>query len=89
MSVISIYQLAQAKLSIECVRADHNLLLIVGHANLLSSLFTRLTDLGDDTQRFDEELTLKTEADGRDTNPKSILAIGKRSTPTEQGHVAV
>jgi hypothetical protein len=64
------------------VYCNQNLLLIVGHANLLSSLFTRLAYLEDKTQRFDKDsTTLKTKADGWDTNPKPVLAIGKRITP--------
>jgi hypothetical protein len=35
MRIVSIYELAQTKLSTEFVEADHNLLLIVGHTNLL------------------------------------------------------
>jgi hypothetical protein len=53
MSVNNLWQLAQFKLDTECMRADHNLLYVVGHANLLHSL----ADLGDEqTQRFEREL---------------------------------
>lgn len=48
------WQLAQFQLNMERMRADHNLLLVVGHANLLHFL----ADLGDEqTQRFEKELT--------------------------------
>jgi hypothetical protein len=44
-----LWQLAQLQLNMERMRADHNLLLVVGHANLLHFL----ADLGDEqTQRF-------------------------------------
>jgi len=88
MRVVGIYELAQIKLSIECVQADHKLLLIVGHTNLLSSLLIQLGDLDleDETQRFDEELTsLKLEEDERETNSKPSLVIGKRNTPIKRG----
>jgi hypothetical protein len=76
MRIVSIYQIAQTKLSTECDQAGHNLRLVVGHTNLLNSLLTRLTDLDDETQRFLEELTtLKTEKDGCNTNSKPISAI--------------
>jgi hypothetical protein len=55
MSVNNLWQLAQLKLDTECMRADHNLLHVVGHANLLHSL----ADLGDEqTQRFEGELAV-------------------------------
>lgn len=83
--ILGIYQLALAKLS-KCAQADdHNLLLIVGHLNLLDSLVTRLVDLGDEMQRFDEELTtLKTKEDGCDTICNPVVAIGKRKTPLKR-----
>jgi hypothetical protein len=84
MRIISIYQIARTKLSTECGRANHKLLLVVGHANLLDSLRIRLTDLDNKTQKFDEELTtLKTEDDGCDMNSKPILATSKRNTPAK------
>jgi hypothetical protein len=86
--IVGIYELAQIKLSTECVQADHNLLLIVGHTNLLDSLLIHLGDLDseDETQRFHEELTsLKTEEDERETNSKSSLVIGKRNTSIKRG----
>jgi hypothetical protein len=53
MSVNSLFQLAQFKLYTECMRADHKLLLVVGHANLLYSL----SNSGEEqTQRFETEL---------------------------------
>ena len=88
MRIISIYELAQIKLSSECVQADHNLLLVVGHTNLLDSLRLHLgyLDLEDDIQRFDEELTgLKMKEDNRETNSKPSMVIGKRNTPTKRG----
>jgi hypothetical protein len=54
MSVNGLRQLAQFKLAMECMQADHNLLFVVGHANLLHSL----ANLGDDQiQRLERELT--------------------------------
>jgi hypothetical protein len=54
----SLWQLAQFQLNTECMRADHNLLLVVGHANLLHFL----ADLGDEqTQRFEKELAASNE----------------------------
>jgi hypothetical protein len=82
MKIVSIYGLAQTKLSTEFVQADHNLLLIVGHTNLLSSLLIHLGDLDseDETQRFDEELTaLKIQEDERKTKSRPILVIGKKA----------
>jgi hypothetical protein len=53
MSVNGLQQLVQLKLAVECMRADHGLLFVVGHANLLRSL----ADLGDDQiQRLEREL---------------------------------
>jgi hypothetical protein len=53
MSINGLRQLAQFKLAMECMQADHNLLFVVGHVNLLHSL----ADLGDDqVQRFEREL---------------------------------
>jgi hypothetical protein len=78
MRILDIYELAQTKLSSKCVQADHNLLLVVGHTNLLGSLRIHLGDLDieDEMQRFDEELTsLKMEEDNRATNSKPSLAI--------------
>lgn len=57
MRMVSIYQIAHTKLSTECDKAGENLLLVVGYANLLSSLLIRRTDLDDETQRSGEELT--------------------------------
>jgi len=51
MSINSIWQLAQVKLATECMREDHNLLRVVGHANLLYSLAAS----EEQTQRFEEE----------------------------------
>jgi hypothetical protein len=53
MSVNSLWQLAQFKLYTECMRADHKLLLVVGHANLLHSL-SNLEE--EQAQRFEREL---------------------------------
>lgn len=83
MKISGIYELAQIKLSIECVQADHNLLLVVGHTNLLDSLLIHLGDLDleDKTQRFDEELTsLTMEEDKHEMNSKPSSVIGKRNT---------
>jgi hypothetical protein len=44
MRIVSIYQISRTKLSTECYQADHNLLRVVGHTNLLDSLLMRLTD---------------------------------------------
>lgn len=88
MRIVSIYKLAQTKLSTEFDQADHNLLLIVGHTNLLSFLLIHLEDLDseDVAQRFDEELTaLKMEEDERETKSKPSLMIGKRSTSLKRG----
>ena len=88
MRIVSIYELAQIKLSTECIQADHNLLLVVGHANLLGSLLVHLGDLDseDETQRFYEELTsLKIEEHGHETNFKPSLVIGKRTTSIGRG----
>jgi septal ring factor EnvC (AmiA/AmiB activator) len=53
MSVNGFRQLVQFKLAMECMRAEHNLLFVVGHANLLRSL----ADLGDDQiKRLEREL---------------------------------
>ena len=83
--ILGIYQLAQSKLS-KCAQTDdHNLLVIVGHLNLLDSLFTRLVDLGDEMQWLDQELTaLKMKEDGCDTICNPVLAIGKRTTPLKR-----
>jgi len=86
MRTINIYQLAQIKLTTECVQADQNLLRITGHTNLLSSLLIRLTDRDDKTRRFDEELTtLKKEEDRCDRDSKPILAISTRNTLWKRG----
>jgi hypothetical protein len=82
--ILSIYQLAQTKLS-ECVQTDYNLLVVVGDTNLLSSLLTRLTDFDREMQRLDKEVhTMKTEEDGCDMDSKPILVIGKRNTPLKR-----
>lgn len=83
--ILGIYQLAQSKLS-KCAQTDdHNLLVIVGHLNLLDSLFTRLVDLGDEMQWLDQELiALKMKEDGCDTICNPVLAIGKRTTPLKR-----
>jgi hypothetical protein len=83
MRIFGIYELAHIKLSAECVQADHNLLFVVGHTNLLSSLLINLGDLDseDETQRFDEELTcLKMKEDEHEMNSKPSLVTGKRNT---------
>lgn len=52
MSINSIWQLAQFKFATECTKGDPNLLLVVGHANLLYSL---AASEHEQTRRFEEE----------------------------------
>jgi len=80
MNITSIRQLAQTKLSAECLQADHNLLLIVGHANLLQSLAIRLTNSEDNKiQEFDKELAASNmKADRWDTHSTQVYVIGKK-----------
>jgi hypothetical protein len=52
MSINSIWRLAEFKLATECMREDHNLRFVVGHANLLYSLALSEQE---QTQRFEEE----------------------------------
>jgi hypothetical protein len=88
MRIVSTYKLARTKLSTECAQVDDNLLLVVGHANLLDSLVIRLGDLDleDKMQTFNDELTtLRMAEDERETNCKPILAIGKRNTSLKRG----
>jgi hypothetical protein len=60
MSINTIWQLAQFKLATECMRDDHNLLLVVGHANLLYSL---AASEHEQTRRFEEEFGATNAAD--------------------------
>jgi hypothetical protein len=80
MSITSIRQLAQTKLSAECLQADHNLLLIVGHANLLQSLAIRPTDSEDQKiQEFDKKLAASNiKADKLDTHSRQAYTISKK-----------
>lgn len=52
MNISNIWHLAQSKLASECMREDHNLLLVVGHANLLYSL---TASEHEQRQRFEKE----------------------------------
>jgi hypothetical protein len=52
MSMNNIRQLAEFKLASECIRDEPNLLLVVGHVNLLYSL---LASEHEQTQRFERE----------------------------------
>ena len=44
MSITQTYFLARSKLSVEALRPDHHLRLLVGHANLLDSLMIELAE---------------------------------------------
>lgn len=78
-SITSIHQLAQTKLSAEYLQADHNLLRLVGHINLLQSLAICLTDLEDQRiQELDKELAAsKIKAERLDTHPRPAYTISK------------
>jgi hypothetical protein len=68
MNLERLWQLAQFKLTAECLRADHNLLFVIHHARLLDSLNNHF--LGHETiQTSGKELaTSKVKAGGRDTS---------------------
>jgi hypothetical protein len=76
MSVNGLWQLAQFKLAMECMRADHNLLFVVGHANLLHSL----ADLGDDQiQRLERELaSSKTKVEVQGAHSEELYTMSEK-----------
>jgi nitrate reductase gamma subunit len=89
MNIASIYRLAQAKLSTESSRADHNLLLLVGHLNLLGAIHIHF-DISEyeEMQRLDTELTaLKAKADGRDAQSTPLCTASKKPIVLELGHL--
>jgi len=76
MSVNGLQQLVQFKLAMECMRADHNLLFVVGHANLLHSL----ANLGDDQiQRLERELaSSKAKVEVQGAHPELLYTMSKK-----------
>jgi hypothetical protein len=77
MSISNIWQLAQAKLASECMRDDHNLLLVVGHANLLYSL---TTSEHEQRQRFEKEFAVSNGASSRAwrAQPKQLHKLSEK-----------
>ncbi|KAI9848360.1 MAG: hypothetical protein M1838_000546 [Thelocarpon superellum] len=74
MSVTQTYYLAhqaRAKLSSEAAQPDHNLRLLVGHANLLDSLMVELADAEQDQERWFNQ-TVKGAAKTSSEAPKHI-----------------
>jgi hypothetical protein len=77
MSISNIWQLAQAKLASECMREDHNLLLVVGHANLLYSL---TASEHEQRQRFEKEFPASNGARSRvwRAQPKQLHKLSEK-----------
>jgi phosphohistidine phosphatase SixA len=77
MSMNNIRQLAEFKLASECIRDEPNLLLVVGHVNLLYSL---LASEYEQTQRFEREFPTSNTASVRPSRkqPKQMYTMSEK-----------
>jgi hypothetical protein len=81
MSINGILRLAQFKLATECMQEDPNLLLVVGHANLLHSLAASEQE---QRQRFQEEFCSLSAAEFRSWHAQSkrLYTMSESYVPT-------
>jgi hypothetical protein len=86
MSITQTYYLAhtaRGKLSKEAARADHNLRLLVGHANLLDSLMLQLAEAEREQEQWFNQ-TVRGATEASEEEPKSARHVGWADTIIEE-----